>query len=254
MPAIITGPPSLSSSGAQKLRINRFLADCGLGSRRSSEVIVTEGRVIINGEVCTSLSTRVGPDDQVEVDGQILKPQYEQINILLYKPRGYICSRDDPQGRSTIFELLPKHLQTQRNIHYAGRLDLDSEGLIVLTNSGNISQKLSHPKTKIEKEYLVSVSSPFQEIHKEQMLRGIEIDSGFGRAVSVEKVSKRNIAVTLEQGLNRQIRHMLMALNYRVTRLIRVRIGDLVDTSLKPGSWRFIGKKDLNKLFNATKD
>jgi len=244
----------LSSSGAQKLRINRFLADCGLGSRRSCEVIVTEGRVIINGEVCTSLSTRVGPEDEVEVDGQILKPQNEPINILLYKPRGYICSRDDPQGRSTIFELLPKYLQIQRNIHYAGRLDLDSEGLIVLTNLGNISQKLSHPKAKIEKEYLVSVSSPFQEIHKEQMLHGIEIDSGFVRAISVEKVSKRNIAITLEQGLKRQIRYMLMALNYRVTRLIRVRIGNLVDTSLKPGSWRFIGKKDLNKLFSKTKD
>ncbi|MEC9036435.1 MAG: hypothetical protein VX588_06410, partial [Verrucomicrobiota bacterium] len=107
---------------------------------------------------------------------------------------------------------------------------------------------------KIEKEYLVSVSSPFQEIDKDKMLRGFEIDSGFARVLSVEKVSKRNIAVTLEQGLNRQIRYMLMALNYRVTRLIRVRIGNLVDTSLKPGSWRFIGKKDLNKLFNKTKD
>ena len=215
---------------------------------------MTEGRVIINGDVCTSLSTRVGPEDAVEVDGQILKPKNEQINILLYKPRGYICSRDDPKGRSTIFELLPKHLENQRNVHYAGRLDLDSEGLIVLTNSGDISQKISHPKTKVEKEYLVSVSSPFQEIHKEKMLRGFEIDSGFARALSVEKVSKRNIAVTLEQGLNRQIRHMLKSLNYRVTRLIRVRIGNLVDTSLKPGSWRFIGKKDLNKLFNKTKD
>jgi|TARA_Y100000588_G_scaffold121707_1_gene133341 23S rRNA pseudouridine2605 synthase len=217
-------------------------------------MIVTEGRVIINGDVCTSLSTRVGPEDEVEVDGQILKPKNEPVNILLYKPRGYICSRDDPKGRSTIFELLPKHLETQRNIHYAGRLDLDSEGLIVLTNSGDISQKISHPKTKIEKEYLVSVSSPFQEIDKDKMLRGFEIDSGFARVLSVEKVSKRNIAVTLEQGLNRQIRYMLMALNYRVTRLIRVRIGNLVDTSLKPGSWRFIGKKDLNKLFNKTKD
>ena len=215
---------------------------------------MTEGRVIINGDVCTSFSTRVGPEDAVEVDGQILKPKNEPINILLYKPRGYICSRDDPKGRSTIFELLPKHLENQRNVHYAGRLDLDSEGLIVLTNSGDISQKISHPKTKVEKEYLVSVSSPFQEIHKEKMLRGFEIDSGFARALSVEKVSKRNIAVTLEQGLNRQIRHMLKSLNYRVTRLIRVRIGNLVDTSLKPGSWRFIGKKDLNKLFNKTKD
>ena len=142
-------------------------------------MIVTEGRVIINGDVCTSLSTRVGPEDEVEVDGQILKPKNEPVNILLYKPRGYICSRDDPKGRSTIFELLPKHLETQRNIHYAGRLDLDSEGLIVLTNSGDISQKISHPKTKIEKEYLVSVSSPFQEIDKDKMLRGFEIDSGF---------------------------------------------------------------------------
>ena len=140
----------MSSSG-KPTRINRFLADCGLGSRRSCEQIVTEGRVTINGEVCISLSTRVEQNDEVIVDGKKLTPQNTPINILLYKPQNYICTRTDPENRPTIFELLPKHLMQQRNLHYAGRLDYNSEGLIILTNSGEISQQLSHPNSKVEK-------------------------------------------------------------------------------------------------------
>lgn len=243
----------MSSSG-KPTRINRFLADCGLGSRRSCEQIVTEGRVTINGEVCISLSTRVEQNDEVIVDGKKLTPQNTPINILLYKPQNYICTRKDPENRPTIFELLPKHLMEQRNIHYAGRLDYNSEGLIILTNSGEISQQLSHPNSKVEKEYLVTLSKPFNIDDRDRLMKGLEIPSGLAKASSVEKVSKRSIAVTLHQGLNRQIRYMMAALDYRVVRLIRVRIGELTETSLKPGQWRFIGRKDLYKIFNHAND
>ena len=142
----------------------------------------------------------------------------------------------------------------QRNIHYAGRLDYNSEGLIILTNSGEISQQLSHPNSKVEKEYLVTLSKPFNIDDRDRLMKGLEIPSGLAKASSVEKVSKRSIAVTLHQGLNRQIRYMMAALDYRVVRLIRVRIGELTETSLKPGQWRFIGRKDLYKIFNHAND
>ena len=138
----------------------------------------------------------------------------------------------------------------QRNIHYAGRLDYNSEGLIILTNSGEISQQLSHPNSKVEKEYLVTLSKPFNIDDRDRLINGLEIPSGLAKASHVEKVSKRSIAVTLHQGLNRQIRYMMAALDFRVVRLIRVRIGELTETSLKPGQWRFIGRKDLYKIFN----
>ena len=142
----------------------------------------------------------------------------------------------------------------QRNIHYAGRLDYNSEGLIILTNSGGISQQLSHPNSKVEKEYLVTLSKPFNIDDRDRLINGLEIPSGFAKVSHVEKVSKRSIAITLNQGLNRQIRYMMTALDYRVVRLIRVRIGELTETSLKPGQWRFIGRKDLYKIFNHAKD
>lgn len=210
--------------------------------------------MLINGQPCLSLSTRVREEDRVRVDGRILKRENEEeVTILLYKPAGYLCTRNDPEGRSTIFELLPPHLGRQRSIHYAGRLDFDSEGLIILTNCGETSQRLSHPSEKTEKEYVVSLSTPFREEHAQVLIQGVDTPSGFARAVAVEKITKRSIAVILHQGLKRQIRHMLDVLGYRVTRLIRVRIGGLTDTSLKPGGWRFLGRRDLAAIFNKTK-
>ncbi len=209
--------------------------------------------MLINDQPCLSLAARVREDDKVTVDGRTLQKQNDEVNILLYKPVGYLCSRNDPEGRPTIFELLPPHLSRQRSIHYSGRLDFNSEGLIILTNSGAFTQKLSHPSEKTEKEYVVSVSKPFREEHAKSLISGVDIPSGFARATAVEKITKRSMAIVLEQGLKRQIRYMLDALGYRVTRLVRVRIGNLTDTSLKPGHWRFLGRRDIASIFNETK-
>lgn len=209
--------------------------------------------MLINGQPCLSLTARIQEDDQVTVDGRILKRQNAEVNILLYKPVGCLCSRNDPEGRPTIFELLPPHLGRQRSIHYAGRLDFNSEGLIILTNCGAITQRLSHPSEKTEKEYVVSLSKPFREEHAQALVNGMDIPAGFARAAAVEKITKRSIVIVLQQGLKRQIRHMLDSLGYRVTRLVRVRIGNLTDDSLKPGNWRFLGRRDITSIFNETK-
>ena len=234
-------------------RINRYLADCGLGSRRSCESLVTEGRVTLNGEPCLALSTRVAPGDSVAVDGRLVHRDEQQITLLLNKPAGHLCTRNDPQGRPTIFDLLPPHLQNLRALHHAGRLDLDSEGLIILSSDGGFSQDLTHPTKHIEKEYFITLKNSFRPDHAELLCRGFDIPAGFARAKAVVKISKRKIAITLEQGLNRQVRHMLEHLGYRVGRLIRIRIGGLTDPDLPPGGWRQLGKRDRRALFGETK-
>ncbi len=242
----------MAASQDPPVRINRFLADCGLGSRRSCESLVTEGRVQINGSRCESLSARVSPADQVTLDGRPLHRDGETTTLLLYKPPGYLCTRDDPEGRDTIFDLLPHHLRKRRNLSYAGRLDRDSEGLIVLTSSGEISQRLTHPGHEVEKEYVVNLTTPFRADDAERMVAGLETPVGFARAAAVERVSKRTVAIVLRQGLKRQIRHMLDALGYGVRRLVRVRIGGLTDSSLASGQWRLLGRRDLARVFGET--
>jgi len=214
---------------------------------------VTEGRVTVNGEICIALATRISPGDEVTVDGKTARPNEEETTLLLYKPPGYLCTRRDPEGRPTIFDLLPPHLSRQSNLNYAGRLDFNSEGLIVLTSSGEISQKLTHPTHKIEKEYVVNLTTPFLAEHAAQLITGVETPSGFARASAVERVSKRTVAIVLQQGLKRQVRYMLDTLGYGVRRLIRVRIGGLTDPSLGSGKWRILGNKDIAQLFGKTK-
>ena len=245
--------PILPESPEPGVRINRYLADCGLGSRRSCEALVRAGRVSINGDRCIELSTRVRSGDHVLVDGEPVEQGEQHITLLLNKPPGPLCTRDDPGGRDTIFDLLPAHLRRQRNLSYAGRLDRDSEGLLVLSTDGSIIQRLTHPSNKIEKEYLVWLTKPFHEEDAGKMLAGIDTPDGLARAKSVEKVSKRTVAVVLEQGMKRQIRVMLDALGYGVKRLARVRIGGLEAPGLQPGQWRFLGRRDLCQLLGETK-
>ncbi len=225
------------------------MADHGHGSRRSCESLVIEGRVSIDGEVCTSLSRRIADGERVEVDGKACSTAPATVTLLLYKPAGILCTRDDPGGRQTIFDLLPGHLRQLRKLHYAGRLDRDSEGLIVLSNDGDLTQRLTHPGRKVEKEYVVNLAQPFRDADAERLLGGIQIEGGLARATGVERVSKRTVAITLEQGMKRQLRLMLGALGYTVKRLVRVRIGGLEDPGLKPGAWRLLGRRDLSALF-----
>lgn len=203
----------------------------------------------INGKTCESLGSRVEQGDQVTVDGQQAAPDDTDVSLILYKPPGYLCTRNDPEGRETIYDLLPGHLSRSRSLHNAGRLDRDSEGLLILTTDGDLSQQLTHPSHSVKKEYLVTLSTPYRQEDTAKMLSGIKTPVGLAKAVAVEKVSKRAIAIVLEQGLKRQIRYMLDELGYGVKRLIRVRIGGLTEPGLKPGQWRQIGRRDLDRLF-----
>ena len=238
-----------SSSG---IRLNRFLAQCGIASRRKCEAFITEGRIMVNGKICTNLATRIGPGDKVHADGVALKTQ-EAITILLFKPAGVICTTSDTHGRKTIFDLLSPKLK-QANLHHVGRLDHESEGLIVLTNSGDLSHQITHPRHKIEKEYFVRLNRPFkEEVHSRKLIEGIETPEGFARAVSVVQISNRQLSVVLQQGLKRQIRHMFSELEYEVVQLVRTRIGNLSDEELKPGKFRYLSETDIARILARPK-
>jgi len=233
------------------MRINRFLAASGLGSRRSCEELVLAGNVTVNGQVCQNLATDVTEEDFVKVGSRRILPE-KHLYILLHKPRGYLCTAADTHDRRTIFDLLPA--QWPRLFH-VGRLDLDSEGLLILTNDGDLGLHLTHPRYKIEKEYEVLLDRAYNgAIDTPKLLRGVSIEGGRAKAESVRQVSPKVLRIVLRQGLKRQIRQMLYKVGYEVERLIRTRIGPLRLTELHAGEWRALTAAEVKGLREVKQD
>ncbi len=226
------------------MRLNRYLAAAGLGSRRSCEELILERRVSINGTVIDNLATIVGPEDEVRVGRRIIRVQ-PKTHILLNKPAGYLCTRSDEKNRKTIFDLAPND---RGRLFHVGRLDKESEGLIILTNDGDFAQQLTHPSHAIEKEYEVFLDKDFDPTKTARLLKGFPIEGGKARMESVFQLGPRKLRVVLRQGLKRQIREMLWIVGYRVTRLVRTRIGPLRDPRLKNGYWRLLKKSEIDAL------
>ena len=226
------------------IRINKFLASCGIDSRRVADRLIAEGRVEVNGKVIDTPGMRVTDKDFVKVDGRHMTPM-EEVVVLLNKPRGYVCSREAQGAIGTVYDLLPPRL---RHLNYVGRLDADSEGLLIMTNKGELTQTLSHPTGGIEKEYWVTVDQNFDNSVLMQFLRGVRIPEGNAKAKYVCRASARRACIVLEQGLKRQVRQMFQCLGLRVRKLVRVRIGSLWGGDLEPGSWRFLDDADVALL------
>lgn len=225
-------------------RLNKFLASCGVGSRRSCDALVQEGHVEINGKPCLNPAQRVEPGDFVKVDGKRVQEK-ETNTVMFYKPRGYVCSREDELGRETIYTILPPILQ---HLHHVGRLDRDSEGLLILTNDGDLSQALMHPSKLVEKEYLVTSNQPVLNEHLDLFRSGIFVEKTRMRAKHVERISSRRYKIILETGLKRQIRMMFLTLGYQVQRLVRIRIGTLELEDFPVGAWRPLEAKEIARL------
>jgi 23S rRNA pseudouridine2605 synthase len=227
------------------MRLNRFLAASGFGSRRACEALIREGKVSINGHFVRDLATVIKPDDEVRVVGKPPPRPAPPTYLLLHKPKGIVCSRSDERTRTTIFDLVPPHFG---RLFHVGRLDKESEGLILLTNDGFLSQHLTHPGHEVDKEYEVLLDRPFDAQQIPKLLRGFVIEGGRARMRRVQVVSPSTLNVVLRQGLKRQIRLMFLALGYEVKRLIRTRIGDLKIGTLQPGQWRALGKREIALL------
>ena len=197
----------------------------------------------MNGHPCLKPGTQVKEGDHVRVDGKRVSLR-RTTTILLNKPRGFVCSKDDEMGRDTIYGLLPVALQ---HLHHVGRLDADSEGLLLRTNDGDLTQRLMHPRNKVEKEYLVTSNQPYQQEHLDLFLSGVYSAEGKLSAKSLRRMSARRISMVLDQGAKRQIRVMHEALGYQVTKLVRVRIGSLWGGDLEVGRHQLLGPEEILK-------
>jgi 23S rRNA pseudouridine2605 synthase len=226
------------------VRLNRFLALAGIASRRGAEEYIRHGRVTVNGELSTDLATQVAHSDQVRVDGRIVRTQ-EFIYLLLNKPADFITTRSDERSRKTIYDLLPGDLP---NLAHVGRLDKESEGLLLLTNDGDLAFRITHPKFKLEKEYLVTLDREFQTEDSPKTKKGVYLSEGRARFDAIVKVNRQQVQVVLTQGLKRQVRRVFAALGYKVRRLQRVRIGPLTDRGLRSGEVRFLSEKEIESL------
>ncbi len=214
------------------VRLNKFLASCGYESRRAADRLIAEGRVEVNGKAVDTPGLRVLPTDFVKVDGHHAAPK-EEVVLLLNKPRGYVCSREAQGAIGTVYDLLPPKY---RYANYVGRLDADSEGLLIFTNNGSLGQSIGHPSGGIEKEYWVTLDQAFDNSVLIQLLKGVRIPEGQAKAKFVSRLSARRACVVLEQGLKRQVRQMFSCLGLRVKKLVRVRIGSLWGGDLEPGA------------------
>lgn len=212
------------------IRINKYLVSCGYESRRKADKLVTDGLVEINGQRAEA-GTRVKVGDFVKVNGKQAKPKAE-VTLLLNKPRGVVCSRELQGAAGTVYDLLPSKY---RHVNYVGRLDADSEGLLLLTSKGDFSDRITQPKSHTEKEYWVTLNQPYENDVLLQLLKGLRLPEGQAKVKYVARLSPRRACVVLEQGLKRQIRQMFACMGLRVRKLVRVRIGSLWGGDLLPG-------------------
>ncbi len=228
-------------------RLQKVLARVGLGSRRTCEDLIEDGRVTVNGEVA-ELGRRVEADtDLVEVDGAPIGVKPGLVHYLLNKPAGVVTTASDPQGRPTVVELVP----AEPRVFPVGRLDLDTEGLLLLTNDGELANRLTHPSFGIEKEYLAEVRGTPTRATLRRLREGVELDDGPTAPAQAVLVEPTLVRLTIHEGRNRQVRRMLDAVGHPVERLIRTRIGTITDRRLAPGSWRSLTLDELRALERA---
>jgi len=232
-------------------RLQKYMASCGVASRRKCEEIILSGKVLVNGKLVTQLGTKVNLEkDEVTYNGEIIKKEENKVYIMLNKPEGYICSVKDEKGRETVLDLV----KTKERIYPIGRLDYDSSGLIILTNDGDIYNKIIHPRKEIGKKYIAIVKNEVSENDIEIFETGIDIGGYITSSAKLKVLSydnKRNIStieVEIHEGKNRQIRKMCSYINHEVISLKRISIGDIKLKYLKTGEYRNLDKEELQYI------
>lgn len=235
-------------------RLQKVLAHAGVASRRASESLIEQGRVKVNGEIVTHLGTKVDPGrDEIVVDGQPLAKTTEApVYIILNKPAGALSTASDDRGRKTVVDLV----EVPERVYPVGRLDLHSEGLILLTNDGELAERITHPRYHVEKEYLVLVTGKPSDWRLDRWRKGeVEVDGRPAAPAQVErlKLEKDNVwlKIILTEGRKRQIREVAQQLGHPVLRLERVRLGPIKLGNIKPGRWRHLTQKEIQSLMRA---
>jgi 23S rRNA pseudouridine2605 synthase len=228
-------------------RLQKTLARAGFGSRRACEILISEGRVTIDGRVA-ELGNRVNPDEQmICVDGSLAPTAQNTVYFLLNKPDGVVTTASDPQGRTTVLELVESPVR----IFPVGRLDMNTEGLLILTNDGRLAHLLTHPSSGIPKEYLARVEGDPSPAAIRRLRDGVELDDGVTSPAQVSRVSEGLLRIVIHEGRNRQVRRMCAAVGHDVTRLVRTRIGPIQDATLSPGASRQLSLAEVRRLMEA---
>ena len=230
-------------------RLQKVLSRAGIGSRRACEILIEARRVRVNGEVAV-LGRRVDPEtDLVTLDGAPVGVREGLVYYLLNKPRGVVTTADDPQGRDTVVQLVP----AEPRVYPVGRLDYDTEGLLLLTNDGELAQRLTHPSFGVKKEYLAEVDGAVSPAALRALRDGIELEDGVTAPAEVSLLAPNLVRIAIHEGRNRQVRRMLDAVGSPVLRLARTRIDRLSDRTLRPGEWRHLRPDEVRMLASAVK-
>lgn len=231
-------------------RLQKYMARCGVASRRKCEELIVQGRVKVNGRTVKELGVKIDPDaDRVEVDGKALKEEKRKVYIMLNKPAGYVTTVRDQFGRPTVLDLVKG---VKERIYPVGRLDYDTRGLLLLTNDGKFAHYMTHPSHQIEKVYHATVKGIPSEENLERLRRGIKIEgyvTSPAKAAIIKKYKDRALLeLTIREGRNRQVRKMCDAIGHPVIKLKRMQIGKLKLGNLKEGEWRYLEKEELGRL------
>lgn len=228
------------------IRLQVYLAHCGVASRRASEKIILEGRVCVNNKIVNELGSKVSKNDKVTVDGKEIHLEENKRYVLLNKPAGYVCSSSDEKGRAVAADLL-KDKYSER-LYNVGRLDMYSKGMIIFTNDGDFAAKLSHPSSQVEKEYIVETSQDVTQELCNKLEHGVRIEGVFYKCESCKILKTRKLKIILIEGKNREIRKLLESQNIGTKSLVRVRIGGVNLDDLKPGESRDLTSNEIKLL------
>lgn len=234
-------------------RLQKYLANCGIASRRKCEEYILQGKVKVNGEVVTELGTKINPEkDVIEFENKKVRENTKHVYILLNKPIGYVTTADDQFGRDTVLELV----KVKERIVPVGRLDMYTSGALILTNDGDFVYKVTHPKHEIEKTYTVTVKGIVQNSKVEQLRQGVQIEDYITKPAKVKILktdTEKNISrleITIHEGKNRQVRKMCEAIGRKVLALHRSKIGGIGVKDLELGKWRYLSPKEVEQLID----
>ncbi len=234
------------------MRLNKFLAEAGVASRRKSDELIEQGRVEVNGKTVTKLGTEIDPEkDEVRVDGEKIKPA-KKVYFMLNKPKGVVATTSDERGRPTVVELI----KTNQKIFPVGRLDFNTTGLLLLTNDGEFSNKLTHPRNKFERVYLAKINYPLKEKDVNRFLKGIFVDGRKSRFTKVEFLHESNhtkVIVGTVEGRNHFVKKMFETLGYKVLELHRESFGNFTLDGLRIGEYRELTKEEIDKIMSGKK-
>jgi len=247
-----SGPGRKMSAGLREtvdeLRLNKFLAEACVASRRKADELITAGEVKVNGRTVTELGTKVRPaDDTVTLSGKPVEPSPRLVYILLNKPKDCIVTTSDEKGRRTVLDLVPRHAR----LYPVGRLDRNTTGALLLTNDGDLAWRLTHPKFRHARLYRAGLDRPLRTADLASLRRGVELDDGRTspcEAESLDPPRNLTVGIAIREGRNRQVRRMFEALGYEVRKLERIAFAELTTRGLKRGEWRYLEEHEVNRL------